>query len=336
MEEKILVTGAAGFIGFHLVKRLLASKAKVVGVDNLNSYYDVGLKQSRLNILNESDRFQFHELSISSNEFYDLCLKERFSKIINLAAQAGVRYSSENPDVYVDSNINGFYNVLKVARETEVEHLIFASTSSVYGLNGKYPYSASDATSHQLSFYAATKKTNEILAHSYSHLYNIPMTGLRFFTVYGPWGRPDMALFLFTDAILNSRPIRVFNQGELWRDFTYVDDIVESIMRLIPKAPEPNPEFDTTSPDQSSSLARFKLYNIGNSVPIKLTDMISTLEEVLGVSAIKQYEPLHPGDVFKTFSDSSPLQQDIGFTPKTSLYDGFRKFVEWYKEYYQS
>ena len=324
MIKKVLVTGACGFIGFNLSLKLLHKGYRVVGVDNLNSYYDVNLKKDRLRKLQSISQFVFHQFSISDSDFLSLCKEMKFDVIINLAAQAGVRYSIENPDIYIDSNICGFYNVLKAARESPPEHLIFASTSSVYGLSDNYPYTISDPANQQASLYAATKKSNESLAHSYSYMYGIPITGLRFFTVYGPWGRPDMAIFLFTKSIIEGEEIRVFNHGNLWRDFTYIDDVTESISRLISKPPL-----------SQEGKAPYSIYNVGNGSPIKLINFIESLESALGQKAVKHFEDSQLGDVFKTYADSSHLEEWIGFAPKTSLEKGINLFVEWYRSYYQ-
>jgi UDP-glucuronate 4-epimerase len=315
--RKILVTGAAGFIGFHLSKRLLEEGNEVVGYDNMNDYYDVSLKKSRLDML-------------INKVFTD----HAFDTVINLAAQAGVRYSLTNPRAYIDSNIVGFMNILEASRHNNVGHLIYASSSSVYGANTKMPFSIHQNVDHPLSLYAATKKSNELMAHTYSHLYGLPTTGLRFFTVYGPWGRPDMALFLFTKAILAGEPIKVFNNGEMKRDFTYVNDIIEGIYRLINRKPEPNPLWTGENPDPGTSYAPFKIYNIGNNQPVELLKFISVLEDKLGKEAKKEFLPLQAGDVPATYADVDDLMNDVGFKPKTSIEEGIGEFVQWYKDYY--
>ena len=336
----ILVSGSAGFIGFHISKRLLESGYEVIGFDNLNEYYDPNLKKARTDILkktSEKYRNPFHfikgDLS-NKNDLEDLFATFKPTKIIHLAAQAGVRYSLENPNAYIQSNIVGFGNILEVSRKYKVENLIYASSSSVYGGNTKFPFNENDSVDHPVSLYAASKKANEIMAHSYSHLFNIPLTGLRFFTVYGPWGRPDMALFLFTQAIINNEPINIFNNGNMTRDFTYIDDIVESLMLLIKKPAQPDLNFDTSNPTPSTSWAPHRIFNIGNSNPTQLMDYIAAIEECLGIVAKKRFLPLQEGDVEKTASDSSALESWVGFKPKTSVKTGVRKFVEWYKGYY--
>ena len=331
----VLVTGAAGFIGFHVSRRLLADGIKVVGLDNLNNYYDVGLKKDRLEILLKEKNFSFTGLDlVDTDGMQKLFTENLFQQVINLAAQAGVRYSLENPKAYVDSNLSGFLNILEGCRYNRVEHLIYASSSSVYGLNTQMPFSVHDNVDHPLSLYAASKKANELMAHAYSHLYSLPVTGLRFFTVYGPWGRPDMALFLFTKAILAGEPIKVFNQGEMQRDFTYVDDIVEGIVRLLPQLPAPNADWNGASPDPGSSPAPYRLYNIGNHSPVKLLDFIALLEKTLGEKAKKELLPMQPGDVPATYADVADLQAAVGFSPHTSLEKGVEEFVRWYRSYY--
>jgi UDP-glucuronate 4-epimerase len=334
--KKIFVTGAAGFIGSHLSKRLLKEDYEVIGIDNLNDYYDVNLKHSRLELIQENEMFTFEKVAIEDKEAMELL----FSKyepdiVINLAAQAGVRYSLENPHAYIEANVVGFTNILEGCRHHNVEQLIYASSSSVYGANTSLPFSVHDNVDHPMSLYAATKKANELMAHTYSQLYNIPTTGLRFFTVYGPWGRPDMALFLFTKAILNGEPIKVFNNGNMMRDFTYVDDIVESIYRLTLAKADPNPEWTGKSPDPGTSYAPYKVYNIGNNSPVNLMDFISAIEEKLGIEAIKEYMPLQAGDVPQTYADVEDLYRDIDFKPKTSIKEGISNFVDWYLDYYK-
>ena len=332
----VLVTGAAGFIGFHLSRRLLAEGVEVVGLDNLNDYYDVKLKKDRLAILSQALNFTFVELDLVDTAGMEKLFQNySFQRVVNLAAQAGVRYSLENPKAYVDSNLSGFLNILEGCRHNRVEHLVYASSSSVYGLNSSMPFSVHDNVDHPLSLYAASKKANELMAHSYSHLYGMPVTGLRFFTVYGPWGRPDMALFLFTKAILTGEPIKVFNQGKMERDFTYVDDIVEGIVRLLPTIPQPNPDWDGAAPDPGSSPAPYRLYNIGNHSPVKLLDFIALIEKALGQKAQKELLPMQPGDVPATYADVEALSQAVGFSPDTPLEKGISNFVQWYREYYK-
>lgn len=342
--KNILVTGTAGFIGFHLVKVLLEEGYNVVGLDNLNNYYDVSLKTDRLKETGITD-VKDHELQQSSDyENYrfikaaledkeaieDLFSSEEFDVVINLAAQAGVRYSLENPQSYVDSNVTGFLNILEGCRHTDVKHLIYASSSSVYGTNKEMPFKTSDVVDHPVSLYAATKKSNELMAHTYSHLFDIPTTGLRFFTVYGPWGRPDMALFLFTKAMVEGKPINVFNYGEMARDFTYVDDIVEGIKRLIPKVSSENEDVE-----QNNSGAPYRLFNIGHGSPVELMEFISEIEKNLGVEAEKNMMPIQPGDVPKTWADVDSLFELTGFKPKVTVQEGIKNFVEWYKNYYR-
>ncbi|MDV7767470.1 NAD-dependent epimerase [Peribacillus sp. CSMR9] len=330
----ILVTGAAGFIGFHLTKRLLTLDINVIGVDNINDYYDVILKNNRLKILKENPDFEFHKLDLSNKEKLNQLFKDRtIDIVINLAAQAGVRYSIENPDSYVNSNLVGFVNILEVCRQNNVKHLIYASSSSVYGANTNIPFSTKDPVDHPVSLYAATKKSNELMAHTYSHLYNIPTTGLRFFTVYGPWGRPDMAYYSFTKNIIEEKTIKVFNNGDMRRDFTYIDDIVEGIIRLLDKPPVYNTGWDRAHPDPSSSYAPYKIYNIGNNKPIKLMDFIITLEKLIGKKAKIEFLPMQPGDVKETYADIADLYADVGFYPSTTIEEGLTHFVNWYKKY---
>jgi UDP-glucuronate 4-epimerase len=333
---KILVTGAAGFIGSHLAKRLLGRGDKVVGLDNLNDYYDVSLKEARLAQLQAMDGFRFVQLDLADREgMAALFATERFDRVVNLAAQAGVRYSLINPHAYVDSNLTGFMNILEGCRHNEVEHLVYASSSSVYGANTNMPFSVHDNVDHPVSLYAASKKANELMAHTYAHLYRLPVTGLRFFTVYGPWGRPDMAMFLFTKAILAGEPIDVFNYGKMRRDFTYVDDIVEGVMRTLDNTATPNPDWDGAQPDPGTSSAPSRLYNIGNNNPVELMDLISTLEQALGRTAEKNLLPIQPGDVPATYADVDDLMRDVGFKPATPIAEGVQRFVEWYRNYYQ-
>jgi UDP-glucuronate 4-epimerase len=333
VNGKVLVTGCAGFIGFHLARRLLDKGLTIIGLDNINDYYDINLKNSRLEILKKESNFKFYRVSLENNEEIDKVFKDNNIKyVINLAAQAGVRYSLINPKAYIDSNIIGFLNVLEACKNHNIKHLIYASSSSVYGGNTKTPFSTSHNVDHPVSLYAATKKSNELMAHTYSHLYNLPTTGLRFFTVYGPFGRPDMAYFLFTDAILNKKPIKVFNYGKMVRDFTYIDDIIEGIIRLIPSIP--CKVDDEESIDCSNSLAPYKIYNIGNNKPVELGDFICILEQKLGEKAIKEYVKMQQGDVYKTYADITDLEKHIGFRPNTHIEDGIDKFVRWYRDYY--
>lgn len=330
------ITGAAGFIGFHLTKRLLDEGCTVIGLDNLNDYYDVNLKKARLAIIEKYDSFKFIYADLQDKEALEKVFKEnKIDIVVNLAAQAGVRYSITNPDVYIQSNIVGYLNILEVCRHNKIEHLIYASSSSVYGMNVNMPFSIHHNVDHPISLYAATKKSNELMAHTYSHLYGLPTTGLRFFTVYGPWGRPDMALFLFTDAILNDKPIKVFNNGKMKRDFTYVDDIVEGIVRLLNNPSRQNKEWDRELADPGTSSAPYKVYNIGNNKPIELMEFIETIEEKIGKKAEKEFLPLQDGDVPMTYADVDDLMQDVGFKPETSVNDGINSFVRWYKEYYK-
>lgn len=334
--KKILVTGAAGFIGFHLCRRILNEEYEVVGLDNMNDYYDVSLKQARLKQIEDKENFRLVKMDLSEKDtMASLFAKEKFDTVVNLAAQAGVRYSLTHPHPYIDSNIVGFLNVLEGSRHTKVKHLIYASSSSVYGANTKMPFSVHQNVDHPLSLYGVTKKANELMAHSYSSLYDLPCTGLRFFTVYGPWGRPDMALFLFTKAILEGKPINVFNFGKMKRDFTYVDDIIEGVVRLIDKVAEPAPGWKGDDPDASSSYAPYKLYNIGNNNPVELSHFIEVLENCLGKKAKKNLMPMQPGDVLATFADVEDLMEDVGFKPATTIEKGIGNFVEWYKEYYK-
>lgn len=333
---KILVTGAAGFIGMHVAKRLLARGDEVVGVDNLNDYYDVQLKQDRLEQLKPHDNFRFVKMDIADREaMAALFAKEQFQRVINLAAQPGVRYSLKNPHAYINSNIVGFTNILEGCRHNKVEHLVYASSSSVYGANSNMPFSVHQNVDHPVSLYAATKKASELMAHTYSHLYNLPTTGLRFFTVYGPWGRPDMSPSLFTSAIVENRPIDVFNEGKMQRDFTYVDDIVEGVVRVLDLIATPDPDFDTDQPDPATSYAPYRLYNIGNHEPVQLMAFIETIENAVGKKAVKNMLPMQAGDVVATYADVEDLKQAVGFEPKTPLSLGVGKFVEWYKSYYK-
>ncbi|MGL6019622.1 MAG: NAD-dependent epimerase [Gibbsiella quercinecans] len=331
-----LVTGVAGFIGYHVAERLLAAGHQVVGIDNLNDYYDVSLKQARLALLADKPAFRFIKLDLADREgMAALFAEHKFQRVIHLGAQAGVRYSLENPLAYADSNLVGHLNVLEGCRHNKVEHLVYASSSSVYGLNRKLPFSTDDSVDHPVSLYAATKKANELMAHSYSHLYGLPTTGLRFFTVYGPWGRPDMALFKFTKAILAGDSIDVYNHGEMHRDFTYIDDIAEAIVRLQAIVPQPNADWTVEQGSPASSSAPYHVYNIGNSSPVKLMEYISALEHALGIIARKNMLPMQPGDVLDTSADTEALYQAIGFKPATSVEEGVKRFVEWYKSFYK-
>ncbi|MCA6078261.1 NAD-dependent epimerase [Fulvivirga sedimenti] len=333
--NKVLITGAAGFIGFHLTQRLIGAGYHVTGIDNINDYYDVNLKHDRLNILESLENFQFRKMSLEDKEKIDeLFEKEKFDYVVNLAAQAGVRYSLENPYAYISSNISGFMNILEASRHFKIKHLVYASSSSVYGANTKMPFSVHDNVDHPMSLYAATKKANELMAHTYSNLYNLPTTGLRFFTVYGPYGRPDMALFIFTKAILEGKPIDVYNHGKMRRDFTYIDDIVTGIERLIPTIPAPNVNWSGDHPDPASSFAPYKVYNIGNNQPVELMAFIEAIEDAIGKKAIKNMMPIQPGDVPATFANVDDLMNDVGFKPATEIRDGIKNFVNWYREYY--
>jgi UDP-glucuronate 4-epimerase len=335
--KKILVTGAAGFIGFHLSRRLLARGDTVVGVDSLTDYYDVQLKKDRLAQLEPQASFCFKKLDMADGaSLRQLFDAEAFDAVVNLAAQAGVRYSMTNPQSYVSSNLVGFANILEGCRHTGVRHLVYASSSSVYGANTAMPFSVHHNVDHPLSLYAATKKANELMAHTYSHLYQLPTTGLRFFTVYGPWGRPDMALFLFAKAILAGKPIDVFNYGKMRRDFTYVDDIVEGVVRVVDRVPQPNPQWSGDAPDPGSSRAPYKLYNIGNNQPVELMHLIATLEKCLGRSAVKNMLPMQPGDVPATYADVDDLVRDVGFKPSTPIEEGVARFVAWYQHYHRT
>ena len=335
MSKKILITGAAGFIGFHLSKRLIQEDYKVTGIDNMSDYYDVDLKNARLDILLKGDSFRFEKIDlVERDKMRDPFASGGFDYVVNLAAQAGVRYSIINPYAYIDSNISGFMNVLEACRHNPVKHLIFASSSSVYGANTRMPFSVHHNVDHPVSLYAATKKANELMAHTYANLYHIPSTGLRFFTVYGPWGRPDMALYLFTKAILDGQPIDVFNHGKMKRDFTYVDDIVEGIVRLIPKTPVANQNWDGDDPDPSSSFVPYRIYNIGNNQPVELMKFIETIEQHVGRKAIKNFMEIQKGDVPATYADVDDLMNDVGFRPNTSIEKGIGEFVKWYKEFY--
>jgi UDP-glucuronate 4-epimerase len=332
---KILLTGAAGFIGMSTALRLLARGDDVVGLDNLNDYYDVNLKHSRLSHLTSHARFRFVKLDVADRaEVEKLFNTEKFDRVIHLAAQAGVRYSLQNPHAYIDSNLVGFTNILEGCRHNQVNHLVYASSSSVYGGNTKMPFSEHDSVDHPVSLYAATKKANELMAHTYSHLYALPTTGLRFFTVYGPWGRPDMALFLFTKAILEGRPINVFNHGNMQRDFTFIDDIVEGVIRVLDRAPAPDPAYDAVKSDPATSSAPYRVFNIGNSDPVPLLDFIGCIEHALGKTAEKVLLPLQDGDVPATYANTDALRDWVGFVPGTPVQDGVNRFVTWYRAYY--
>ena len=337
----ILITGAAGFIGFSLFKRLLEQKQEVIGFDNLNNYYDINLKKSRVEKLKKVAQENGTAFNLILGNLEDKeSVENLFSKfkpkiVINLAAQAGVRYSIENPHAYIDSNILGFLNILEGCKELKVEHLIYASSSSIYGGNINMPFKETQGVDHPVSLYAATKKSNEMMAHCYSHLHSIPSTGLRFFTVYGPWGRPDMALFLFTKSIIEGQPINVFNNGDMIRDFTYIDDVIESLVRLINKPPSADNKFNKEDPNPSKSWAPYRIFNVGNSNPIPLMDYISTLEEVIGKKAKKNFLPMQPGDVKATSASTSALEEYIGFKPKTSIKKGITEFVTWYRNFYK-
>ncbi|CBL44639.1 Capsular polysaccharide biosynthesis protein I [gamma proteobacterium HdN1] len=333
---KILVTGAAGFIGSTLAHRLLARGDEVIGYDNINDYYDVSLKHARLDRLRSHAGFSFMQASLEDRKALDdVFRKYQPQRVVNLAAQAGVRYSIENPQAYLDANLQGFLNILEGCRHHKVEHLVFASSSSVYGANTKMPFSVSDTVDHPVSFYAATKKANELMAHTYSHLYQLPTTGLRFFTVYGPWGRPDMALFLFTKSILAGKPIQVFNHGHHRRDFTYIDDIIEGVVRTLDQVAVPDPDWSGDSPDPATSKAPYRLYNIGSNRPVELLRYIEVLEDCLGKKAIKEMLPLQLGDVPDTYANVDALINDVGYKPGTPIEEGVRHFVDWYRSYYQ-
>lgn len=336
MNETILVTGAVGFIGYHLSDLLLKLGFNVVGLDIMNDYYDIKLKKSRLEKLMEFSNFEFIKTDLTDSEsIISLYESHRIEYVVHLAAQAGVRYSIENPKAYVDSNLVGFMSILEACRKFPVKHLIYASSSSVYGGNVKVPFNTNHNVDHPVSLYAATKKCNELLAHSYSHLYNIPTTGLRFFTVYGPWGRPDMAYFSFTKDIIEGKPIKVFNHGEMERDFTYINDIVDAIVKLIDKAPIQNNEWNEVNGEISSSFAPYKIYNIGNKSPVTLMRFINAIETSLGLEAKKEFFDMQPGDVLKTYADVADLEADINFKPTTSIEDGIKHFINWYRDYYK-
>jgi len=334
-KEKVLVTGAAGFIGFHLTQKLLGLGYEVIGIDNLNDYYDVNLKKTRLALLQQKADFTVHNFDLTDKKQLDALFDtHNFPYVVNLAAQAGVRYSLINPYAYLESNLHGYLNILEACRHHKTKHLVYASSSSVYGANRKMPFSVHQNVDHPLSLYAASKKSNELMAHTYSTLYNLPTTGLRFFTVYGPYGRPDMALFIFTKAIIEGKPIDVYNYGKMKRDFTYVDDIVESISRLVPHVAKPNPEWNGMAPDPATSFAPYRVYNIGNNSPVELMQYIETIEKKLGKKAVKNLMPLQDGDVPETFADVEDLMREVGFKPATSIETGIGRFVDWYLSYY--
>lgn len=334
-DRAVLVTGAAGFIGFHVAQRLLRDGRTVVGLDIVNEYYDPRLKEARLAILQRDARFSLVRIDLTDRaSIKSMFAQYRFPAVIHLAAQAGVRYSLEHPHAYVDANMEGFINVLEGCRHNECGHLLFASSSSVYGSNTKLPFSVQDSVDHPVSLYAASKKANELMAHAYSHLYRIPATGLRFFTVYGPWGRPDMAMFIFAKAILGGTPIRLFNHGKMRRDFTYVDDVTEAIVRLMDRPPPPNPQWSSDKPDPSSSAAPWKIYNIGNNHPEDLLHVVALLEKEFGRTAEKEMLPMQPGDVAATYADVEDLSRDVGFRPATRIEDGIARFAKWYRDYH--
>lgn len=339
--KKILVTGCAGFIGFHVCKKLLLTKSNVIGIDNLNSYYDLNLKKARLEELeklskNLNIKFSFIKADIQNHDLIKKIFQdEKITHIIHLAAQAGVRYSITNPHEYIDSNLKGFLNILEASKLNKIDHLIFASSSSVYGGNKKYPYEENDDVSHPVSLYAATKKSNELMAHTYSHLYQIPCTGLRLFTVYGPWGRPDMAPMLFAKAIISGKPIKLFNKGDMERDFTYIDDVVEAILKILEKPPSKDFKYDYFNQNASTSWAPYKIFNIGNKNPINIADFVKILECEIDKVALKEYVKMPPGDVKKTFANTKLLEEWIGYSPKTPIKEGIQSFIKWYKDFYK-
>lgn len=334
MPETILVTGAAGFIGLHVAQRLLGAGYDVVGLDNLNAYYEPRLKEARLAVLQQHPRFRFERIDLAEQaEMARLFAGHRFGSVVHLAAQAGVRYSLENPQAYADANLLGFVNVLEGCRRNACRHLVYASSSSVYGANTRLPFRTSDNVDHPVSLYAASKKANELMAHTYAHLFGLPSTGLRFFTVYGPWNRPDMAVWLFTEAILAGRPIRLFNDGRMLRDFTYVDDVAETILRLVPKPPSGDPAWSGERPDPATSYAPWRVYNIGSARPVDLLEVVRLLEKAIGREAVRRFEPMQPGDVPATFADVEDLVAVTGFRPQVPIEDGLHRFVEWYRGY---
>jgi UDP-glucuronate 4-epimerase len=335
-DRPVVITGAAGFIGFHIAMRLLREGRPVIGVDNLNSYYSIELKQARLDRLQSEAGFRFVRLDLTDGaELSALFQSARPMVVLHLAAQPGVRYSLINPQAYSSANLVGFVNILEASRQAQVKHLVYASTSSVYGASTKLPFSVNDAAEHPLSLYAATKRANELMAHSYSHLYGLPSTGLRFFTVYGPWGRPDMAPFLFTRRILGGEPIDVFAGGRLERDFTYIDDIVEGVRRVLDLIPQPDVKWSGNAPNRASSTAPYRIYNIGNNVPVTVSAFIDVLEEALGCKAVRRFLPMQPGDVVSTCADITDLKNDVGFAPRTPIEEGVPRFVRWYREFYR-
>ena len=336
MRDPVLVTGAAGFIGFHVTEHLLRQGRRVVGLDSVNSYYDPRLKEARLEILRQHSQFSFAKLDLTDRAgVKSLFEQHRFPLVIHLAAQAGVRYSLDHPHAYVDSNLEGFINVLEGCRHGGCQHLLFASSSSVYGANTKLPFSVQDNVDHPISLYAASKKANELIAHAYSHLYRIPATGLRFFTVYGPWGRPDMAMFIFAKAILAGEPIKLFNHGKMRRDFTYIDDVSQAVVRLLDRPPQGDPNWRSDAPDPATSGSPWRIYNIGNNKPEDLMRVVSILEAEFGRSGVKELLPMQPGDVEATYADVSDLERDIGFRPATSIEEGIARFAKWYRDYHQ-
>jgi UDP-glucuronate 4-epimerase len=335
-SHPVLLTGAAGFVGLHVARALLARGERVLGIDNLNDYYSPQLKHDRLATLKDEAGFVFERGDLADADFLRHCFEShRPRRVIHLAAQAGVRYSISHPGAYVQSNLVGFGNLLEACRAAEVEHLVYASSSSVYGANSKQPFSVADGVNHPVSLYAATKKANELMAHTYSHLYRIPTTGLRFFTVYGPWGRPDMAYFKFTQAVLAGEPIEVYNHGQMRRDFTYIDDIVDGVVKVLDQPAQPNPDWSSEHPDPASSNAPYRVYNIGNHQPESLEDFITAIEQAVGKKAIKKYLPMQPGDVLSTYADISALNKAVGFAPRTPISVGLPRFVEWYRSYYR-